>query len=139
MKIDITKNILAGLVLTAAFLNMGVIRKDEDAVLKTQTDPISLKQKIEETKDGVKGAPTPTFRYYDREDFLTRSPMASAEEDIIPKSLSENELDKLSNVEESEFLDVSQDAELGKEKEIVHPEPVPASAEEDDWWVEDPS
>jgi len=42
-------------VIAMALLNLGVIRRNEDPVRDTQTDPIAYKQKMEQEKDGVKG------------------------------------------------------------------------------------
>ena len=42
-------------VIMTALLNLGVIRRNEDPVRDTQTDPITYKQKMEQEKDGVKG------------------------------------------------------------------------------------
>ncbi len=54
---------LTGLMFTA-FLNMGTVRKQVDPILKTQTAPIKLKDKLEEIKDGEKGPATPVFTWY---------------------------------------------------------------------------
>jgi len=40
----------------------------------TQTDPITLKAKQEEIKDGVKGAPTPSMVFYGHESFMVDPP-----------------------------------------------------------------
>lgn len=65
-------------------LNMGVINKKFDPINENQTDPISLKKKMEELKDGQKGAPTPSFKFFDEEneDFQTKDPMVSEKEEI---------------------------------------------------------
>jgi len=57
------------------FLHMGVIRKEFDPIKNTQTDSISYKQKQEELKDGEKGPPTPSFKFYKRADFQAKDPM----------------------------------------------------------------
>ncbi len=53
----------------------GTVRKHEDAITKSQTDPILHKQKMEEIKDGEKGAPTPSWKLYPKEKFLAKSPV----------------------------------------------------------------
>lgn len=122
-------------VLIFAFLHLGAIRRDEDPILKSQTDPIALKQKLEETKDGVKGAPTPSFKYYEKEDFLTRTPMKSALENAEPNLKPLNDLDMVTEVEpeiENTEAISQQEAEVS---EPVAREEVPK--EEEDWWMED--
>jgi hypothetical protein len=57
-----------------AILNLGTIRKKDDPILRTQTEPISVKEKLEEIKDGEKGPPTPSFQLYPRNGFLTEPP-----------------------------------------------------------------
>jgi hypothetical protein len=58
---------------------MGVINKEFNPINENQTDPISLKKKMEELKDGQKGAPTPSFKFFDKEnaEFQTKDPMVS--------------------------------------------------------------
>ena len=65
----------AGLVISS-LLNLGTIKKADDPILKTQTDPISYKQKMEEQKDGPKGAPMPSFNLYPKARFMTDSSVA---------------------------------------------------------------
>ncbi len=71
----------AMLVLIGSLFNLGAIRKNEDPIAKTQTDPISYKQKLEETKDGPKGAPTPSFNLYPKEGFLTDSAVGESKDE----------------------------------------------------------
>ena len=74
-------------------LNSGAIRRERDIITETQTDPISLKKKLEELKDGEKGPTTPSFEFYEGKDFQTKAPVdnkpAGAEEqaakDDIPQ------------------------------------------------------
>ena len=56
-----------------ALLSMGSLRKHEDVAAAThaQTAPISLQQKMEEEKDGVKGAPSPSMTFYPNGKFMT--------------------------------------------------------------------
>lgn len=125
------------LMMLLALCQMGTIRRDEDPILKAQTDPIELKQKLEETKDGVKGAPTPSFKYYEKEDFLTRSPMKSALEEETPKSKPQNDLDAITEVETQPEATL-QEQEPGTETPVAA-KSEETSKEEDDWWVEDPT
>lgn len=66
-----------GMVLILLFclvFHTGVIRKEYNPIVDTQTDPIKLKKKMEELKDGQKGAPTPSFQFYDKsEDFQAKT------------------------------------------------------------------
>ena len=73
----------AGLVISS-LLNLGTIKKADDPILKTQTDPISYKQKMEEEKDGPKGAPTPSFKLYPKEGFMTDPAVEESEGDELP-------------------------------------------------------
>lgn len=68
--------------LICLMLNMGVINKKYNPINENQTDPISLKKKMEELKDGQKGAPTPSFKFFDKENenFQTKDPIVSEEE-----------------------------------------------------------
>ncbi len=64
------------ILLIAVFvLHAGVIRKERTPIQNTQTDPIALKKKLEELKDGEKGPPVPTFKFYDGREFQTKSPV----------------------------------------------------------------
>ena len=63
--------VVSTVVVLGSLLNIGTIRKKEDPILKTQTDPIAYKQKMEETKDGPKGAPMPSFNLYPKERFFS--------------------------------------------------------------------
>ncbi len=66
------------LMLTAFFvLHVGSVRKKDDPIRNTQTDPIALKDKMEEIKDGEKEAPLPSFKLYPKSRFLTELPMES--------------------------------------------------------------
>lgn len=81
-------NLLAAsfVVFLSAVLNLGTIRKKEDPILKTQADPISIKQKIEEEKEGIKAAPIPSFKFYEKGRFFTEPPGAPAA-DLEKKTL----------------------------------------------------
>ena len=58
-----------------ACLSIAAIRKKDDPVLDTQTNPIAHKQKVEEVKDGIKGAPTPSFDHFPDEKFHLDPPI----------------------------------------------------------------
>lgn len=58
-----------------AVIHTGSIRKPKTAIQKTQTDPIKYEQKMEELKDGEKGAPSPSFVIYPKERFFLEPPM----------------------------------------------------------------
>ena len=69
------------LILGMALLCTGSIRKNEDPVTgSTQTGPISLRQKMEEEKDGPKGAPSPSMTFYPNQQFLTTPPVGDQPE-----------------------------------------------------------
>ena len=111
------------LVALAGLLNLGVILKDEDPIADAQTSPISLKQKLEEIKDGPKGAPSPSFTFYSKAGFLTESPMKT-----MPAE--EGRQGEQTGTKEDE--------------EKANPNAIPADidrndkmAGEDDWWSED--
>ncbi|OQA56500.1 MAG: hypothetical protein BWY42_00982 [Candidatus Omnitrophica bacterium ADurb.Bin277] len=61
-------------VIVAAVLNTAAIRRAEDPVRDTQTDPILYKQKMEEEKDGKKGPLMYNVRYNPSDNFLTAPP-----------------------------------------------------------------
>ena len=107
-------------------LNIGTIRKNEDPILKTQTDPISYKQKLEETKDGVKGAPTPSFSYYKKEAFLVKSPMG---EEKIQEAAASKKTVEVSEVDLKE--------ETPEQEEPVVEETPSKEEEDEEWWVEE--
>ena len=78
-------------ILGTSFLNLGVIHRKEDPILKTQTDPVLYKQKEEEMKEGPKGAPTPSFNLYPKERFFTDPAVDSSKTpEQKPDSLKEN-------------------------------------------------
>lgn len=64
-------------VLVLAGLNLGTIRRAEDPIRDTQTDPILYEQKKEEEKDGKKGALLHSVKYNPADSFLTASPNVS--------------------------------------------------------------
>ncbi len=70
-------------ILGLSFLNAAPMLKNESAVRKTQTDGISLKAKLEETKDGVKGAPMPSMQYYERGNFFVDAPVENKKAEAL--------------------------------------------------------
>ncbi len=69
---------IAGFVLLLlVFIHGGAVRKKDDPILRTQTNPILYKEKMEEMKDGEKEAPLPSFKLYRKEEFLADPPMAA--------------------------------------------------------------
>ena len=115
---------------STVFLQMGLIRKDQDPIAMTQTDPITYKQKVEETKDGVKGAPAPSFKYYEKEGFLTQSPVNPQGEETVSPPPSYPEVSEVDLGEEDLGQEENPPAEDSLEEEET-------GINEDDWWVED--
>ena len=74
MKLKIAVLVFIGITVLS-FFQMGVIRKKEDPILKTQTEAISYKQKMEEIKDGEKGPSMPSFNLYPKQKFLSELPV----------------------------------------------------------------
>ncbi|HXV28395.1 MAG TPA: hypothetical protein VD913_05445 [bacterium] len=66
-----------------ALLHVGSVRKQEDPIVMTQTNPIAYKDKMEEIKDGEKGAPSPTYKYYPKGRFLVEPPMEKEPEESL--------------------------------------------------------
>lgn len=57
-----------------AGLNLGTVRKSEDPIRDTQTNPILYQQKMEEEKDGKKGPLLYHVKNYPRESFFIDPP-----------------------------------------------------------------
>ena len=85
-----------------ASINLGTVRKKEDPILHTQTNPIAYKDKMEEIKDGVKGAPSPSFKHYEKNEFLVDPSIENEEldtsedqkglpdaDEVLPENLSD--------------------------------------------------
>ena len=111
---------------------MGTIRKQEDPITKTQTDPILYKQKLEETKDGEKGPPTPSWKLYPKEGFMADSPVENKKEEVQPEPQS-----RIPNVGQPIPEDLRG---LEPDDTNAAPEPSKAAVEEknpeDRWWEE---
>jgi len=69
------KYLFSILVLALAMLNMGVIRRNEDPIRDTQTNPILYEQKKQEEKDGKKGALLYSVKYNPPSEFLVAPPV----------------------------------------------------------------
>lgn len=112
-------------------LHTASIRKNEDPIARTQTDPIELKEKLDELKDGVKGAPAPSFKYYEKEAFLTNTATQThketaglpKKEEALPRSIG---FDEAPSVDEDESR--KKDDSAAKEDDT-----------DEDWWVQDAS
>lgn len=66
------------IVLAAAGLNLGTVRKAEDPIRDTQTNPILYEQKKEEEKDGKKGPLLYHVKNYPRETFFIDPPFEAS-------------------------------------------------------------
>jgi hypothetical protein len=98
-------------------LNAGVIRKNDDHVVKTQTDPILYDKKMEELKDGEKGPSMPVMTLYARNDFMTKSAVRADSGKLVTQT------DEVVAVEPEEGLP----ADLGGS----------AGTSDEFWWAED--
>ena len=138
-------SLLASLVLMGTILNLGSIRKQEDPITKTQTEPISLKQKMEEMKDGPKGAPTPSFKLYPKEGFQIEPPVAHAEEEIPDHVLTNKKVTEVqpvvaqNNTQEDIWSEEEQEAEpvvqeASKPAEAAEAVQVPEDVTPSDEW-----
>ena len=119
-------NILA-VIMMISVMSIGAVRKKENPILDTQTNPIAFKQKMEELKEGEKGAPTPSFEHYSKEEFLVDPPVSEVEE-----APSTEQLNEIPEWGEPIPEDLSEsEPEPGSE---------PSQGEEDektiDWWFE---
>lgn len=72
-------------VLVLAAANMGVIRRDQDPIRDTQTDPILYKQKMEQEKDGVKGPLLYHVKYNPEDTFFIDPPYGKKTETLAGK------------------------------------------------------
>lgn len=106
------------LLLTVWMLATASVRKKDDPILRTQTNPIALKEKMEEIKDGEKGAPSPSFKHYPKSQFLTEPPMEGQ-----PDSEPEAPGKSAAEWDESLIEDLGEDEDTEE-------------SEEEDWWEE---
>ncbi len=70
-----------------AGLNLGSIRKAEDPIRDTQTNPILYEQKKEEEKDGKKGPLMYSVKYNPRENFFNDPPFEKEKKSSSEKSV----------------------------------------------------
>ena len=91
MKKDNYKILLISILCLAVIQN-GTIRRKDDPIAKTKTNPIAYKDKLKEIKNGIKGAPKPSIKFYGNEEFLT--------EDLVEKEKPEELKDKIPNAGE---------------------------------------
>ncbi|MBI3317407.1 MAG: hypothetical protein HYZ85_05350 [Candidatus Omnitrophica bacterium] len=102
------------MVLFCGCLHLSAVLKKDDPVVKTQTDPISMREKMEEIKGGVKSAPSPSHKHYSGEDFFTESAVGQKEVKASESSQEEavwkdEELELISFDEEEESLEFWED------------------------------
>ena len=106
------------IVLVLSLLQLGTIRKAEDPILSTQTNPIAHQEKMDEIKEGEKGAPSPSFKHFEKEKFLIDPPMEKMEE-------------------ETENLEDAYIPRLGEPLPDHSEEAVSAEKDEKEWWYTD--
>lgn len=104
-------------------LNLGSIRRTEDPIRDTQTNPILYEQKKEEEKDGKKGPLMYHVKYNPRESFFIDPPYETAQKDAA-KGFLEDEI--AASPETADWWE-EQPADPGT---VSSEEAVPASAPE---------
>lgn len=125
-----TPKLFTYLCLVTALFSIAGMKKNEDPVAVTaQTESISLKQKIEETKDGVKGAPTPSMTFYGSQKILTSSPIEEGSEEEAAEAPAEEVF------QEDDSWEMDPSIETEKNQESAEK----AVEDEDSWWSEDES
>lgn len=62
-------------VIGLGFLLMGTVVKRKNAIQMTQTDPVSVQEKLKEDAEGKKGPPAPSLKLFPKERFLIEGPM----------------------------------------------------------------
>jgi hypothetical protein len=87
--------ILLPLLLVVFCLNMGAIRKNDDHVVQTQTDPILYEKKMEEVKDGDKGPSMPVMAIYKKSNFLSQGSVNQEAPVESPKKEAKVAIDEL--------------------------------------------
>ena len=133
--LDLLKFVCPMVLVLLSVLNIGTIRKKDDPILKTQTDPILYKEKMEEIKDGEKGAPEPAWRLYPKAKFNTETPMKVGREiQEESKTQGEERIPELGEPIPENLEGIEQEQRPGEEQAV------PAeskSSNEDGWWTED--
>ncbi len=87
--------ILLFLLLAVFCLNTGAIRKNDDHVVQTQTDPILYEKKMEELKDGDKGPSMPVMSIYKKSNFLSQGSVNREAPAEAPKKEPQAAIDEL--------------------------------------------
>lgn len=111
--------------------HVAAIREDKDAVSSAQTDSISLQKKMEEIKDGVKGAPAPSFEFYKQQGFMEPHPAQTPSP--------ENHVVMSANREDISEVDLNEEEEAPSEDSLTSEKPVSEDETEDSWWNEEDS
>ena len=135
------------LVSVLAGLNLASIRKAEDPIRDTQTNPILYQQKMEEEKDGKKGPLLYSVKNNPHDNFFSDPPYQSSEKVLAPKTVPEERVVSAEAVEwweekpegSQEVLDsgtpASPPMELeAEEKTVEDPEASGQPAQEGDYW-----
>jgi len=128
-------------VLVLAALNTGTIRRNEDPIRDTQTNPIGYQQKMEEEKDGKKGPLLYSVKYNPSDKFMVAPPVA-AEGEQAPAERSE--VEKSGTAATSWWEEVPASEKTATEQGTAEPSaPSPpegeqaapaADSKEDQWW-----
>ncbi|HOW58206.1 MAG TPA: hypothetical protein PLO78_00615 [Candidatus Omnitrophota bacterium] len=142
-------------VLAMTVLHLGVIRRNEDPIRDTQTDPILYEQKMEQEKDGVKGALLYHVKYNPKEKFFIDPPyvpkgkVVEAENAVVTKPadisnwweeepVSENTPPIKSESEDQTGLEASQEKEnleaKASDQVVPNSESSQSDPKEDYWW-----
>lgn len=104
----------------------------------TQTNPIAYKDKMEELKDGEKGAPSPSYKFYPKDRFLTDPPMEkegeTQPEDNLPE-WGEPIPENLEGWEDESF--VSEESSKVEEEPKIERELVAEESQAEEWWQEE--
>ena len=121
-------------ILFCALLQVATVLKKDDPIIKTQTEPIAYKEKVEETKDGVKGAPSPSYKHYPQDGFVTQETVENEKEPSQQSSLKEAE--EVWENEELDFIALDdgeeEDLEFWEEEEEEEEEEVKESSQLDE-------
>lgn len=122
-------NLCSGMVVVviSGFFHLGAILKEEDHIVRTQTDPISYEKKMEELKDGEKGPSMPKIEYYKKTDFLTMAPNKARGTETFPEAGAADS-GKLQPYELPEGVPAEVNAEGTKKGE---------TGDDEYWWIEE--
>ena len=126
-------------VLILAFLSLATVKKNQDPIVNTQTDPVTYAQKQQEEKEGKKGPPVPRMDLFPKEQFLVEAPVVKPKEaDEIPSEEDEFDLwfdEKGEDLAEDENLPVEASSQEPKRKGLKDSKEV--SEEGEDWWLDE--